>query len=94
MQDFKSLTSNLENIFLFFHHLAEYFWLHCLRANYVTGILKRSIPRNPEIPESQNYRWAAEGRIHLVKEMFPDDFNEILVSDEYDEEDINQWGKS
>ena len=55
-------------------------------------MLKRSIARNPEIPESQGYGWVAEGRIHWVKEMFPNDISEILISDDYDEEDVN--GKS
>ena len=60
-----------------------------LRASYVTRIIKRSIARNPEIPASQTYEWVAEGRIHGVQEIFPDDINEILLSDEYDEEDVN-----
>ena len=67
------------------------FWLPCLRANYDAGILKRSIVRNPERPENQNCQWTAERRIKWIKEMFPDEITEMLVSHEYDEEDIN-WG--
>ena len=44
-------------------------------------MLKRSIDRNLETPESQNHGWTAEGRKNWVKEMFPDDINEIFSSD-------------
>ena len=43
------------------------FWLHCLRANYITGIWKRYIVRNPEIFESQNCGWPAAGRTQWVE---------------------------
>ena len=66
------------------------FWLHCLRANYVAGILKRSIVQNPEILERQNYGWNPEGRIHWLKQIYPGNDKEILVSCEYDEYNI-RW---
>ena len=64
------------------------FWLHCLRASSVARILKRPIVWNLKLSESHNCGWTFEWRIHLVKEIFPDDSEELLVSDEH-EEDVN-----
>ena len=87
---FKTMTQSS----IFFKKNKSFFvsfqpWLHCFRANYISEILKRSIARNPEILQGQKYGCAAEGRIHLVKEMFPDDINEILVYDEYVVKEVN-----
>ena len=82
MQDLRSLTWKLEkkttawDIFVL-PPCSSVFWLDCLRANYVSGISKRFVPRKIEILESQNHWWAALWRIHFVK-MFPDNINEIL----------------
>ena len=56
------------------------------KSSHVPGIWKRSIVRDLEIPESQNYGCTAAGGIQWVKEIFPNDIMEILVSNEFDEE--------
>ena len=65
------------------------FWLHCLWTNTVDRILKQSIVWNPKRPDSQNNRWTFKRRIDRVKEILPNDIDELLVSDEYDVEDVN-----
>lgn len=75
-------------IFMFFHHVAQFFWLYCLWA-MLLEYWNDPLFEIRKTPEGQNYGWTTEGTIHWVKEMFHDDINEILVFDEYDKEVVN-----
>ena len=75
-------------IFMFFHHVAQFFWLYCLWA-MLLEYWNDPLFESRKTPEGQNYGWTTEGRIHWVKEMFHDDINEILVFDEYYKEVVN-----
>ena len=74
-------------IFLYCHHEAHNFFTASLRR-YVAGIWKICIFRNPEIGESQNYGWTAEGKIQWVKGIFPANIKEKLVSKEHDDQEV------
>ena len=64
-------------IFLFCHHVVHNFF-YCIVQELFFAIWNICIVRNPEIAESQNYEWTAEGKIQWDEGILPRNIKEIL----------------
>ena len=64
------------------------FRLHCLRANYIASIWKKSTIAKPTYPSIQNHGWDIDGSVVWVQEAFPFEIEEILLANDINEEEV------
>ena len=63
--------------------------LHRKRANYVACIWEMCSEVNFELPSIAGHGWDQNVNICWIKELFPKDIEQILISDEYNENEAN-----
>ena len=63
--------------------------LHRKRANYAACVWKRSLGENFELPSISDHGWDEDANICRTEEPFPKDIEEILISDEYNGNEVN-----
>ena len=64
-------------------------FLHRKRANYFACILKRCFEASFELPSIADHAWDKNANICWIKESFPKDIEEFLISDKCNENEIN-----
>ena len=60
--------------------------LHTQRANYVAKIWKSSMENEVNCPDITQHGWNEDGSIKWVESVFPEDTEEILLNDNYEED--------
>ena len=70
--------------------------LHTERANTVAAIWKRPVIAVVEVPELTQCGWTREGEVRWIEEEFPDELEDILLDQNYDEDafETDDEGKS
>ena len=63
--------------------------LHTLRANYVAKVWKCSLENMVDYPDITLHGWNEDGSVKWVDEVFPNDVEEILLHEEYDDDGEN-----
>ena len=61
--------------------------LHILRANMVAAVWKHSTSVIVELPDISICGWLVDGNIQWVEDIFPSEIEDILLHDDYNEED-------
>ena len=63
--------------------------VHSKRKNSFAGIWKRCLEASFEIPSIADHGWNQNANIWWIKEAFPKDIEEILISVKYNENEVN-----
>lgn len=64
--------------------------LHSIMTNYVLCIWKRCSESNFELPSIEDYRWNQNANIYCIEEPFTKYIKEILISNKYNENEVNE----
>ena len=62
--------------------------LHSRRANFVSGIWKRSSMQHISEPSIAFHGWFPNGNVMWIEDAFPSEVIDILVDEEYHEDDV------
>ena len=66
--------------------------VHSERANYAGCVWKRSLEANFELTSISDHGWDINANFCWIEEPFPKEIDEILISDEYNENEGNLKG--
>eukprot|EP00794_Sanderia_malayensis_P006633 gene6633-biopygen5405 len=65
--------------------------IHAKRANYLAKLWKSNFCSTVEIENVEDHSWTEIGEIVWVKEAFPEDVEELLLSDENENDDDDRF---
>ena len=67
--------------------------LHIRRANFVAAIWRRSVEAMVAVPPITLHGWLHNGYVEWIKDIFPTEIEDILLTDDFDENDFELGGE-